>query len=219
MGYHTLHTSDDFADHGDILYSPVHQQRDLVFQHHSDSSGNERSCCGNLCRRQRSRRQGRADLQARQLQAGSRGRNRSAKDRRSRCRNWWLAKADIDKADAQIEEAKASYQQAIDELETKLELRRRNSGTVAEREIERLQVLAEGRKAAVTAATATKDAAEARLATQLPAEKASAEAALAQAEVELAKTTVTRRRQRPCRAVRAAGRRRGKSPRCGRPGC
>jgi multidrug resistance efflux pump len=101
-----------------------------------------------------------------------------------------VAKVDINKADAQIEEAKASYQQAIDELETKLELRRRNSGTVAEREIEKLQVLAEGRKAAVTAATATKDAAEARLSTQLPAEKASAEAALAQAEVELAKTTV-----------------------------
>jgi multidrug resistance efflux pump len=101
-----------------------------------------------------------------------------------------VAKVDINKADAQIEEAKASYQQAIDELETKLELRRRNSGTVAEREIEKLQVLADGRKAAVTAATATKDAAEARLSTQLPAEKASAEAALAQAEVELAKTTV-----------------------------
>jgi multidrug resistance efflux pump len=101
-----------------------------------------------------------------------------------------VAKVDINKADAQIEEAKASYQQATDELDTKLELRRRNSGTVAEREIEKLQVLAEGRKAAVTAATATKDAAEARLSTQLPAEKASAEAALAQAEVELAKTTV-----------------------------
>ena len=101
-----------------------------------------------------------------------------------------VAKVDINKADAQIEEAKAAYQQAIDELETKLELRRRNSGTVAEREIEKLQVLADGRKAAVTAATATKDAAEARLSTQLPAEKASAEAALAQAEVELSKTTV-----------------------------
>jgi multidrug resistance efflux pump len=101
-----------------------------------------------------------------------------------------VAKVDINKTEAMIEEAKAAYQQATDELETKLELRRRNSGTVAEREIEKLQVLADGRKAAVTAATATKDAAEARLSTQLPAEKASAEAALAQAEVELAKTIV-----------------------------
>ena len=100
------------------------------------------------------------------------------------------AKVDITKAEAAIEEAKAGYQQATDELETKLELRRRNSGTVAEREIEKLQVLADGRKAAVAAATATKDAAETRLSTQLPAEKASAEAALAQAEVDLAKTTV-----------------------------
>jgi multidrug resistance efflux pump len=101
-----------------------------------------------------------------------------------------VAKVDINKTEAMIEEAKAAYQQATDELETKLELRRRNSGTVAEREIEKLQVLAEGRKAAVTAATATKDAAEARLSTQLPAEKTSAEAALAQAEVDLAKTIV-----------------------------
>jgi multidrug resistance efflux pump len=100
------------------------------------------------------------------------------------------AKLDIAKAQAGIEEAKAGYQQATDELETKLELRRRNSGTVAERELEKLQVLADGRKAAVTAAVASKDAAETRLSTQLPAEKASAEAALAQAEVDLSKTVV-----------------------------
>jgi multidrug resistance efflux pump len=100
------------------------------------------------------------------------------------------AKVDITKAEATIEEAKASYQQASDELDTKLELRRRNSGTVAEREIEKLQVLVEGRKASVTAATATKDSAETRLSTQLPAEKASAEAALAQAQVDLSKTVI-----------------------------
>jgi multidrug resistance efflux pump len=100
------------------------------------------------------------------------------------------AKVDITKAEATIEEAKAAYQQATDELDTKLELRRRNSGTVAEREIEKLQVLVEGRKAGVTAATATKDSAETRLSTQLPAEKASAEAALAQAQVDLSKTVI-----------------------------
>jgi multidrug resistance efflux pump len=100
------------------------------------------------------------------------------------------AKVDITKAEATIEEAKASYQQASDELDTKLELRRRNSGTVAEREIEKLQVLVEGRKAGIAAAVATKDSAETRLSTQLPAEKASAEAALAQAQVDLSKTTI-----------------------------
>ena len=45
-------------------------------------------------------------------------------------------------------------------------------------------------RAAIAAATAAKEQAEARISTLLPAEKASAEAALAQAEVELAKTVI-----------------------------
>jgi multidrug resistance efflux pump len=48
----------------------------------------------------------------------------------------------------------------------------------------------ESRKGGVASATAAKDAAETRASTLLPAEKASAEAALAQAEVELAKTVI-----------------------------
>jgi multidrug resistance efflux pump len=48
----------------------------------------------------------------------------------------------------------------------------------------------EGRQGAVAAAIAAKDAAEAQLNTLLPAQKASAEAALAQAEVNLAKTVI-----------------------------
>jgi multidrug resistance efflux pump len=100
------------------------------------------------------------------------------------------AKIDVAKAEAQIVEARSSYQQAVDELETKQELRQRNSGTVPEREIQRLQLLVEGRKAALTAVTASKDAAEARVSTVLPSDRASAEAALAQAQVDLTKTVV-----------------------------
>ena len=40
-----------------------------------------------------------------------------------------------------MEEAKASYQQAKDELEVKSELQRRNPGIVPQRDIEKLQVL------------------------------------------------------------------------------
>jgi multidrug resistance efflux pump len=47
-----------------------------------------------------------------------------------------------------------------------------------------------GREATVAAATAAKDAAQGRVSSQLPADKASAEAALAEAEVELSKTDV-----------------------------
>jgi multidrug resistance efflux pump len=81
-------------------------------------------------------------------------------------------------------------QQALDELETKRELQRRNEGIVARRDIEKLEVLAAGREGAVSAANAAKQAAEVRVTTVLPAEKASAEAALAQAEVDLQKTVV-----------------------------
>jgi multidrug resistance efflux pump len=101
-----------------------------------------------------------------------------------------VARADILKAEGQIQEAKSAYQQAVDELETKQELQRRNPGNVARREIEKLEQLVEGRQGGISSATAAKQAAEARIVTLLPAEKASAEAALAQAEVDLEKTTV-----------------------------
>lgn len=101
-----------------------------------------------------------------------------------------VAKADILAYDGKIQEAKSALQQAIDELQTKRELRQRNSGTVAEREIERLENLAAGREATVASTIASRDAAQTKITTLLPAERASAEAALAQAEVELAKMVV-----------------------------
>jgi multidrug resistance efflux pump len=101
-----------------------------------------------------------------------------------------VARADILKADGQIQEAKASHQQAVDELATKQELQRLNPGNVARRDIERLQNLVEGRFGGIDAATAAKQAVEARISTLLPAQKASAEAALAQAQVELDKTVI-----------------------------
>jgi multidrug resistance efflux pump len=101
-----------------------------------------------------------------------------------------VASADIAKAEGQLQEAKSNYQQTIDELETKEELQRRNPGNVPFREIERLKVRAEGQLGAIAAATATKQGLEDRVKSLLPAQKASAEAALAEAEVDLAKTVV-----------------------------
>ena len=101
-----------------------------------------------------------------------------------------VAQIDVTKAEHQLDVAKSDYQQALDQLQTKEELKRRNSGTVPEREIEKLQVLVQGRQAAVNAATATRDAAREKVSTQLVADKASAEAALDQAAVELSKTVV-----------------------------
>lgn len=100
------------------------------------------------------------------------------------------ARTDIVKAEAQIRENQSSHQQAVDELETKQELQRRNSGTVTEREIQRLQLLVQGRQAAIDGAIAAKAVEESQMVNELPAAKASAEAALAQAQVDLDKTVI-----------------------------
>ena len=118
-----------------------------------------------------------------------------------------MAQADIAAAEGKIIEAKGALQQAQDELDTKQELRQRNAGVVAEREIERLTTLLEGRKGAVVGAEAAKQAAETRLSTLLPAQKASADAALEQAQVELNKTVVYAGVLGPGGAVHAARRR------------
>lgn len=101
-----------------------------------------------------------------------------------------VAQLDIVKADGQLQEASSSHQQTLEELETKRELQRRSPGTVPTRDIERLELTAQGRMGAITSATAAKQSATERFSAVLPAQKASAEAALAQAQVELDKTVI-----------------------------
>jgi multidrug resistance efflux pump len=100
------------------------------------------------------------------------------------------AESEVVKAEAQVQEATANLQQAKDELDVKSELQRRNPGIVPQRDIEKLQVMVNQRQAGVDAAAAVKQSASLRVSTLLPAEKASAEAALAQAQVDLDKTFV-----------------------------
>src|SRR5215203_4999534 len=64
------------------------------------------------------------------------------------------ARTDVVAAEGKIQEARSAYQQAVDELETKQELNRRNAAIVAAREIEKLQNMVTGRQGAVAAATA-----------------------------------------------------------------
>ena len=100
------------------------------------------------------------------------------------------AQADLLAADAQLEQARSAHKQALDELQTKEELNRRNQDIVARREIERLQNLVDGRRAGIDAAAASKQAVEAKLTTLLPAQKASAEATLAQEQADLDRTVI-----------------------------
>lgn len=97
-----------------------------------------------------------------------------------------MAKTEIAAAEGQLQEAQGSYEQAVDELKTKQAI----AHVVARREIEKLEKLVEMRQGTLNSVGANKQAAETKLSTLLPAEKASAEAAQKQTEVELAKTVV-----------------------------
>ncbi|MEQ1953577.1 HlyD family secretion protein [Mesorhizobium yinganensis] len=101
-----------------------------------------------------------------------------------------VSKMQLIAADAQITQAEAAYRQAVDELDTKTELMKRNANVVTQRELERLQVAVNGREGGLGEARANKEVLQTEIVTLLPAQKASAEAALAQAQVELDKTVV-----------------------------
>jgi multidrug resistance efflux pump len=100
------------------------------------------------------------------------------------------ARADILTSQGKLDEAKGDYQQALDELQTKQKLYERNPDVVARRDIEKLQTLVVARQGAVDAAQAAKQSAETRISSVLPAQKASAEAQLAAAKVELDRMTI-----------------------------
>jgi len=102
-----------------------------------------------------------------------------------------VAQADLAQAEARILEADGSLRQARDELATKQELvRRANADVVTRREIERLQVLVQTRQAGVAATIAARESVAGRISDQIPAQRATAVAQLAQAEAELAKTVI-----------------------------
>lgn len=101
-----------------------------------------------------------------------------------------VARTEVSAAEAQIVQAKSDLQQAEDELKTKQDLYSRNPGNVAFREIEKLQVAVEGRKGQLAGAEVAKETASARVNSLLPAQLATAQSALRQAQVDLEKRTV-----------------------------
>jgi multidrug resistance efflux pump len=101
-----------------------------------------------------------------------------------------VARVDVARADHQLEEADSNYRSAQYELETKEGLAKIDPRALPGREIGRLRLLVQGRMAAVDTARSARDAAQEKLSTQLPSDKASADAELAQAEVDLSKTVI-----------------------------
>lgn len=101
-----------------------------------------------------------------------------------------VTRTELVAADGAIVQAEAAVKQAQDEYDTQVELNRLNANVVARREIERRQVALEGRKGALTAAVSSKQTLETKIQSLLPSQKATAEANLKQAEVDIGKTTV-----------------------------
>ncbi len=101
-----------------------------------------------------------------------------------------VAQSDIAAAGGQSVQAAQALQQAVDELTTKQQLNARNPDVVARRDIERLQNIVDAREGALAAANAMLEGTKTRLERLLPAEQATAQATLEQAEAELAKTVV-----------------------------
>src|SRR3546814_9347067 len=101
-----------------------------------------------------------------------------------------VAQSELSGADARVKEARGAYMLSSNELSRKAELQRRNASVVAPVEIQRLQDTVATRQAGMAAALANKEAVATKIASVLPAQKASAEAALAEAEIDLAKLVV-----------------------------
>lgn len=104
--------------------------------------------------------------------------------------NMVVAQAQLKEAEGRIAQALGAYQQAKDEYDTRAELMRRNPNAISQREVDRLRIRVETEQGQVDAARAAREAITAQIEFQLPAQKASAEAALASAQVDLDKTLV-----------------------------
>jgi len=100
------------------------------------------------------------------------------------------AKSRLAEAEARIVQARGALQQATDELGRRAEVQRRSPGSIAEADVERMQVQVDTAQGAVDAAVASREVSVSEIEFQLPAEKASAEAALKEAEAALKKTLV-----------------------------
>ncbi|AUH62884.1 HlyD family secretion protein [Paracoccus zhejiangensis] len=101
-----------------------------------------------------------------------------------------VTETELEGIDARIAQAQAALDQARDDLQTNQDLQQRNASTVARTELTRLETAVEGAEGELAAVQASKRTLETRIGTLLPAEKASAEAKVQEAQVALDRTLV-----------------------------
>lgn len=101
-----------------------------------------------------------------------------------------LAQSELAAATGTVNQAAGALQQAQEEYDVRKKLVDEGSPAANKREVERAENNVASRKGALEAAEANRDAVVAKLGTLLPAQQATAQAALEQAEAQLAKTVV-----------------------------
>jgi multidrug resistance efflux pump len=101
-----------------------------------------------------------------------------------------VAQAQLAEAEARIVQARGSLKQASDEYQRRLAVQRKSPGSISEADVQRYAVAVDAQQGFVDAAIASRDAVVKNIEFQIPAQKASAEAAQYEAEVALSKTLV-----------------------------
>jgi multidrug resistance efflux pump len=87
-----------------------------------------------------------------------------------------VAKSQLKEAEGRVVQARGALQQAIDELAARVSVQKKSPGSIAERDVERMQVQVEAQQGAFDAALASREAIVSQIDLELPAAKASAEA-------------------------------------------
>ncbi len=80
------------------------------------------------------------------------------------------AEATLDAAEGNLAQAQGALEQAIEEYDTRAELKRRNPDAIADRDVEKLKITVDTRQGAVDAARANVDSVNASIRVQLPAQ-------------------------------------------------
>ena len=212
MGDHGLPDAHRRPDHGGLLQPPVDDKRHIVLPNRPDRSRDDRARRRGLCRHERRGRKGTAALQAGQLEAGGGAwRPRAARSRRS-MPDWWSREPTSLEAEGKIQEARSAHQQAWTSW------RPSRSCTGATRASSRgatsrsSQVAVDGRQGCDRPPPPLQSRApRRRYPSLLPAEKASAEAALAAGRGGAGEDGHPCRRRRAGGAVPSARRRRRQS--------
>ena len=101
-----------------------------------------------------------------------------------------VAKSRLAEADGRIIQARGTLEQALEEFTARSEANRKNPNTFSERDVGRMRIRSDTEQGALNAALESREATFSEIEFLLPAEKASAEAALKEAQVELEKTLV-----------------------------